>query len=234
MESRTRVLTQSHARDEPGTSGSDPNASADFSLLTQHEPARPAYLLRRPVEKFLWLLRWLRGAQPACHCGRQGRGAWRLQPAGSQGSDTSEQPSSARWIPEQLVNTVVGFWLKWRGGHLCFLPHSLKRTVREMNTVRQKGTGATASQCWKHISGWLSQCPDAGVQRSPGNRKREQKPRTPGSGHATAGGEWADADHVGTEAGRRLHHALPHGAKALPAPQQRQTLRTGWGGRGDQ
>lgn len=46
---------------------------------------------------------------PPATAGGTGREAWQLQSAGSQGSDTSGQPSSARWIPEQSVNTVVGF-----------------------------------------------------------------------------------------------------------------------------
>lgn len=97
------------------------------------------YLLRKPQSRnFYGFFGGSVVHNPPAIAGDTDREVWQPQSTGSQGADVPEQLSSARWTPERIINTVIGFWLKWWVGHLCFLPHSLKRTVRGMNTVRQR------------------------------------------------------------------------------------------------
>ena len=79
--------------------------------------------------------------------------------------------------------------VKMVGGTPLFSPTLPEKdsTWDEHSQTERRGQGTTAIQSWKHLSGWMSSCPDTGAQYSPGNRKRKHKPQTPGSGHVTTG-----------------------------------------------
>lgn len=116
--------------------------------------------------------------------------------------------------------------VKMVGGTPLFSPTLPEKdsTWDEHSQTERRGQGTVATQNWKHLRGWMSSCPDTGVQHSPGNRKRKQKPQSLGADTRL----WEGSGLMLTTWGQRQEGDPRH---ALPHPNKDRSR--GWGGVGE-
>ena len=117
--------------------------------------------------------------------------------------------------------------VKMVGGTPLFSPTLPEKdsTWDEHSQTERRGQGTVATQSWKHLRGWMSSCPDTGAQRSPGNRKRKQKPQSPGADTRLREGSGLTLTTWGQRQEGDPRHALPHPNK---------DRSRGWGGVGEE